>query len=245
VSAVHRCSICGAFVQEEDRFCWACGAEVSSAERSVAPGPSAPPQEPDRRIELALRRAHLAQHRGQLAEAESLVRQIVAREPENVPALSMLSEILRARGDFVDAVAVAQQATDAAASGHAPPGAVAHARTQRARIEETVVRQSAGPLRGVGASPLTLLLTPGGVWYRSRNFCLALAGIGVVTLFLALLAVLQGELGGYIWLCISLLAAGWSYQDAETRRQSALFWGVFVLCLGPFGLAIYLLTTYY
>jgi len=43
---------------------------------------------------------------------------------------------------------------------------------------------------------------------------------------------------------ISLGAAGWCYYDGESRGESGLFWGSFVLCLGPFGLTIYLLTRY-
>jgi hypothetical protein len=244
MTSVRRCGICGAFVQEDDRFCWACGAEVQPEGRPVQPRAPVPPKDSNRETQLALRRAHLAQHRGRLAEAERLVQEVLAREPDNVPALSMLSEILRVRGDLVEAVAVAQRATDAAAGGGAPPGAVAHARTQRAHIEETVVRQSAGALLRGRAGPLALLLGPGPVWYRGRNFYLVLAAFGIAALFLAVVAVFQGDLVGYIWICVSLLAAGWSYQDAETRREAALFWGLLVLGLGPFGLAIYLLITY-
>ncbi len=73
---------------------------------------------------------------------------------------------------------------------------------------------------------------------------LALCVLGLASLLLATVAALRGQLVGYLWLGTGLFAAGWAYNDAEARRLGGLFWGALVLCLGPFGLAIYLLATY-
>jgi hypothetical protein len=212
-----------------------------------APEQPAPPRfrESEPETALALHRAHLAQQRGGTDEAERILQDVLAREPHNVPALGMLSELLRARGDLVGAVAAAQQATDAAADGTAPPGAVARARQERAQIEDHVVRELIGPDARKGSSPLGMLVTPGARRWRSRQLYVALGGLGLAGLFLAIAAVLRGQLGGYLWLGVSLSAAGWTYSDAEARRLGGLFWGPLVLCLGPFGLAIYLLATHY
>jgi len=190
-----------------------------------------------------MRRAHLAQRRGRLAEAEELIHQVLDEDPDSIPALSMLANVLRARGDRVGAVAAAQRVSEVAAERKAPPGAVERAREDRARIEEQVVRE----VRGSTALPMTpidIFTSPGTHWPRSREIYGVLAFVGVISLFLAVIGVLRGDTGGYVWLGGSVLAAGWCYSDAESRRLSPLLWAPFVLCLGPFGLAIYLSSTH-
>ncbi|UCC67938.1 MAG: tetratricopeptide repeat protein [Armatimonadota bacterium] len=244
MTAVSRCRACGAFVQKEDRFCWSCGSELGVAAEAPQPRPTELPTEVDSEAELMVRRAHLAQQRGDLEKAERLLQEVVARAPDNVPALSMLSEVLRARGDLVGAVAAAQRATELAGAGSRTPGAVARAREARAQIEDRVVREmrsQAGP--GAG-DPLSVLRSPGDKWYRSQHFYFALGTLGLVSLYLALAALLRGRFVGYVWFAVSFSAAGWCYNDAETRRAGGLLWGPFVLFLGPFGLAIYLLARY-
>lgn len=244
MSRVSRCKSCGAFVQQEDRFCWSCGAELRPAAAASLPH-AAPALEPDPQVQLLLRRAFLAQRRGDLTQAERLAREAVEREPASVAALSMLSEILRRKGDLVGAVEAAQRATEAAAArGAAPPGALRRAREERAEIEQTVVSDLAEPALGERWDPLALFSSTGLVWHQSGRFRLALAAAGLIGLALALLSVLRGGTLGYVWFAASMAAAGWCYHDAETRREPGLFWGPFVLCLGPFGLATYLLTRY-
>jgi hypothetical protein len=152
----------------------------------------------------------------------------------------MLVTILRAKGDLVGSVAAAQRVSEVAAQGASPHGAVARAREDRARIEEQVVRDIIGPLTGLD-TPLSIFTTPGRDWPRSRRMYITLAAFGACALFLALVAVLRGQIGGYLWFAVSFLTAGWCYHDAENRRLAALLWASFVLFLGPFGLAIYLL----
>jgi hypothetical protein len=243
VSRVSRCKFCGAFIQEEDHFCWSCGSALQLPE-APPPGRPGPPPELRPDLQLTLRRAFLAQRRGHPDEAEKLVREALAREPDNVSALAMLSEMLRARGDLVGAVDAVQRATEAAAAGGAAPeGALQRAREERTQIERDVLGDL-GELSDGDWNPLTLFTATGLVWYQSGRFYLALAAIGFVGLLLALVSLLRGGALGYLWFGVSLVAAGWCYYDAETRRESGLFWGPFVLCLGPFGLAIYLLVRY-
>jgi hypothetical protein len=242
MSRISRCRSCGAFVQEGDRFCWACGTELQAA--AGAPEPAATVQEPEPDVQLTTRRAFLAQRRGDLEEAERLLREALTRSPASVPVLAMLSEILRAKGDLVGAVDAAQRATEAAAGGGAPPGSVRRAREERAEIEETVVSEVLEPLPAAPWSPVSLLTSAGLVWYQSSRFYLFLTVLGLAGLALALTSVLRGGTLGYLWFVVSLVAAGWCYNDAETRKEAGLFWGPFVLCLGPFGLAVYLLTRY-
>ncbi len=244
MSSVARCGACRAFVQAEDRFCWSCGSEVKQTLAPVIAAPSAPVRaELDPEAALVMRRAYLAQQRGRLDEAEDLIRGVLERVPDDVPALSMLANILRAKGDLVASVSVAQRVSEVATDTNTPPGAVERAREDRARIEAQVVRELSGSL-APHENPLTIFHSDGTVWYRSRQLYGALAAIGLITLFLALVAVMRGHLTGYIWFGVSLLAAGWCYHDAESREQAGLFWAPFVLGLGPFGLAIYLLATY-
>jgi hypothetical protein len=237
VKSVSRCPFCRAFVQGGDRFCWSCGSDLHSRPRQRQAHPT---HEPDSAVEFLVRRAHLARRRGQMAEAERLIREALARESNNVPALTMLSEMLRVKGDFVGAVELAQRATEVAAPGGAPPGSVRRAREQRAGIQRRVVRDVVGS-QELGADLVGLFAASGVVWYQSGRFYGALAALGLACLFLALVATLRGQLVGYLWFAISLTAAGWCYWDAEMRTQAGLFWGPFVLCLGPFGLGIYLL----
>ncbi len=171
-----------------------------------------------------------------------MIRSLIAREPDGVPALSMLARILKEKGDIVGSVAAAQRVTEIAAEGRPLPGAVARAREDRARIEQQVVREVAGPLNELD-TPLSIYTAPDRDWCRSRRFYVLLTVIGALSLFLALVAVLKGQLAGYLWFGGSLLTAGWCYHDAESRRLGGLFWGTFILCLGPFGLAIYILST--
>ena len=68
MSVVPRCRSCGAFVQEQDRFCWSCGLDLGAAEKpAAARTPLA--RELDPTVQLMLRRVFLAQRRGDLAEA--------------------------------------------------------------------------------------------------------------------------------------------------------------------------------
>lgn len=239
MSRVTRCPVCGAFVGAEDRFCWSCGAELGRGDS--APEPPLVRDEGDPEVRLAVRRAYLAQQRGDLTEAERILRDALERHPDDVSALSLFSEVLRAKGDAIGAVSAAQRATEVADG--APPGAVRTAREERARIEAQVVREVRGPARAA-THPLALLASPGPPWYRSGRFYAGLAVVGAMALLLALTATLQGRTIGYAWFAVSLLAAGWAYNDAETRRMQGLFWGVFVLLLGPFGVAVYLLATH-
>jgi hypothetical protein len=95
MTAVSRCPACGAFVQKEDRFCWSCGSELRAATEEPASPPAQLPTEVDAQAELMVRRAYLAQQRGDLEEAERLLRGVLQQAGDNVPALSMLSEVLR------------------------------------------------------------------------------------------------------------------------------------------------------
>jgi hypothetical protein len=243
MSRVSRCQFCGAFTQQGDRFCWSCGSQVQLPEAPPSQV-SRPAAEPDPVVQLTLRRVYLAQRRGNLVEAERLVREALERQPDSVSALALLSEILRGKGDLVGAVDAAQRATEAAGRGPAPPGSLRRAREERAQIEQTVVEELQEEPAPAFWSPISIFSSVGGVWHQSGPFYLGLAGIGLVGLVLALVSVLRGGALGYVWFAVSLAAAGWCYYDAETRRESGLFWGPFVLCLGPFGLAIYLLTRY-
>jgi hypothetical protein len=249
MNEVVRCKACGSYVQDEDRFCWSCGVELSVPD-APAPAPVARPardREPatSSDVQLSLRRAFLAQHRGEVVEAERIVREALQREPQSVPALSMLSEILRRKGDLVGAVDAAQRATEAAgATGVAAKGALQKAREERAKIEQSVLDELLHESPNRGWNPFDLFTVEGAVWHQSGRFYLGLAAAGIFCLLLALLSVLRGGTMGYLWFVISLGAAGWTYHDAESRKESGLFWGSFVLCLGPFGLAIYLLTRF-
>jgi tetratricopeptide (TPR) repeat protein len=245
MTSVSRCPACGAFAQADDRFCWSCGLELRAAPLA-APEASAPAVlELDPKVALALRRAHLAQQRGRLEDAEELVRSALREDPDSVPALSMLARVLRAKGDPVGSVAAAQRVSELVGQDRAPapPGAVAKAREDRAQVEEQVVREIVGGASLQPATPLDLFAAQRGGWSRSRRVYAALVVVGLAALFLGLVAVLRGALSGYLWFAISMLAAGWCYHDAETRGLAALLWASFVLCLGPFGLAIYLLAT--
>ena len=243
MKSVARCRACGAFVQAEDRFCWSCGSGTKQTLPVDAPRPALLRDELDPETALVMRRAYLAQQRGRFEEAERLIRGVLERAPDDVPALSMLANILRTKGDLVASVSVAQRVSEIATGANAPPGAIERAREDRAKIEAQVVRELSGSL-APHESPLSIFQSEGPIWYRSRQLYLALAAMGVVTLFLALVAVIRGHLAGYLWFATSLFAAGWCYHDAESRGQAGLFWAPFVLCLGPFGLAIYLLATY-
>jgi len=157
----------------------------------------------------------------------------------------MLSEILRSKGDLVGAVDAAQRATEAAAAlGVAPKGALQRAREERARIEQSVLDDVLERRANPEWNPMTLFTAQSAVWHQSGHFYSALAAMGALGLVLALVSVLGGGVWGYVWFTASLAAAGWCYHDSEARGESGLFWGPFVLCLGPFGLAIYLLTRF-
>jgi len=245
MAGVVRCSVCSSFVQEEDRFCWSCGSELTAGDALAPARPAVQEKEASSDVQFALRRAFLAQRRNEPAEAERIVREALEREPESVAALAMLSEVLRTRGDLVGAVDAAQRATEAAtAHGVAPRGALQRAREERARIEQSVVEDVLDRRQTSDWNPLSLFTAQSAIWHQSGQFLLVLAAVGLLTLLFALISVLRGGAWGYVWFAISLAAAGWCYYDAEARRESGLFWGPFVLCLGPFGLAIYLLTRF-
>ncbi len=238
---VSRCYHCGVFVRVEDRFCWSCGKEQTAA-GSNGKARRAEEEDLSRADWLSVRRAYLLRTRGHLDEAERLLREVLARQPQHVPTLTMLAEIQRQRGDVVGAVELAQAATDAAAVTLAPPGSVRRAREERAEIEESVIQELVGAESLEAANPINLFASRGRLWYRSGRCYSALAALGLIALFLAVMSALHGHLGGYAWLSGSLLAAGWVYQDAESRRRQALFWGPLVLGTGPFGLAVYVLS---
>lgn len=245
MAGVVRCKVCGSFVQGEDRFCWSCGSKLAAGDASSAAPSAVQEKEASQEVQFALRRAFLAQRRNDPAEAERIVREALAREPQSIAALAMLSEILRAKGDLVAAVDAAHQATEAASAlGVAPKGALQRAREARARIEQSVVEDVLDRRRSTDWNPLSLFTIQSAVWHQSGRFFLALAGAGLFCLLLALISVLRGGAWGYVWFATSLGAAGWCYYDADARREMGLFWGPFVLCLGPFGLAIYLLTRF-
>lgn len=242
MSEVSRCKFCGAFTEQDDKFCWSCGSAVEDEQETTQPAQARPSAESDPETELRLRRAYLARKRGRWHEAETLVREALAHEAESVPALTLLAEVLRQKGDLVGAVEAAQRATDAAQVKGAAPGALRRAREERSQIQQQALRGVAGRVPGTSWNLISLLSMPGLTWYQSGRFYLLLTALGVGGLFLALVSALRGNTLGYLWFAISLASAGWCYQDAETRGQSSLFWGPFVLCLGPFGLAIYLLS---
>jgi hypothetical protein len=245
MTQVFRCDACGVFIQAGDLFCWSCGAQIGGGEPEAAgPAPTPPIRETDPDVALALRRAHLALQRGQIDEAERVVLEVLERDPLNVPSLSVLSEILRAKGDLVGAVAAAQRATDEAADGTAPPGSVAKAREQRAEIESRVVREVSRPGGRGSDGQLDLLVSPGPAWYTTPSCYLTLGVLGLISFALAAIAGVRGQAIGYIWLAVSLLGAGWTYTDAETRSLAGLFWAPIVLFTGPFGLGVYLLATH-
>lgn len=244
-SEVSRCYSCGAFVQQDDRFCWSCGRNLTPpAEKK--PSGTAPLEEGlSREAWLLLRRAYLAQSRGNVEEAERLVREVLQHRPDHVPSLTLLAEIRRSRGDLVDAVAAAQEATEAAReTGFAPPGAVKRAREERAEIEENVIRDVIGYHQSAAINPISAFTSQGRSWCRNGGFYFLLAALGLAALGAALILAFRGQLYGYLYVGISLLAAGWTYQDAESSRRIGLLWGPLVLFLGPFGLAIYLLSRY-
>lgn len=238
---VSRCYRCGVFVRAEDRFCWSCGREHALAGGSNGRA-RLPEQELSREDWVSVRRAYLLRTRGELDEAERLLRQVLTRQPQHVPTLTLLAEIQRQRGDVVGAVESAQAATDAAAVAAAPPGSLRRAREERADIEESVIQELVGAESLEAATPLSLFASRGRRWYRSGRCYCALVVLGLIALFLAVVSALHGHLPGDVWLFGSLLAAGWTYQDAESRRRQALFWGPLVLCTGPFGLAVYVLS---
>jgi hypothetical protein len=231
-------------VKPDDRFCWSCGTELAQAPDEVRRPVPQPKGDwgMDPKMALVMRRAYLAEQRGRLDEAERLVREVLDADRDSVPALSMLAGILRRKGDLVGSVAAAQRVSEAAGAG-SPPGAVDRAREDRAKVQDQVVRELQGSF-AAAESPMGAFASPGVGWYRSRQLYLALAAMGMVSFFLALIAIFRGELTGYVWFGVSLFAAGWCYNDAESRRQAGLFWAPFVLGLGPFGLAIYLLATH-
>ncbi|MBE9565311.1 MAG: hypothetical protein IMF16_00990 [Proteobacteria bacterium] len=239
MSEVSRCKFCGAFTEQDDKFCWSCGAAVEEERETPQARPTA---ESDPETDLRLRRVYLARKRGQWQEAETLVQEALTHDAESVPALTLLAEILRQKGDLVGAVEAAQRATDSAQLKGAMPGALRRAREERSQIQQQALRGVAGRVPGTSWNLISLLSMPGVTWYQSGRFYLLLTVLGVGGLFLALVSALRGHTLGYLWFAISLASAGWCYQDAETRGQSSLFWGPFVLCLGPFGLAIYLLS---
>ena len=245
MSSVLRCTACRAFVQAGDKFCWSCGSELGRVATASGGNADTFQQVTELEPELAvlLRRAYLAQQRRQLDEAEGYVREVLARQPDAVPALSMLAGILRAKGDLIGAVAASQQVSEVALSGKSPPGAVDYAREERARIEEQIVREMSNPYFA-SDSPFGALQTGGAEWFRSRPCYWALVSIGLTAMLLALAAVLHGALSGFSWFGFSLVCAGWCYSDLQARRRAGLLWVPFVLCLGPFGLTIYLLVTH-
>jgi len=239
MSEVSRCKLCRAFTEQDDKFCWSCGAAVEEERETPQALPSV---ESDPQTELRLRHVYLARMRGRWQEAETLVREALTHDPESVPALTLLAEILRQKGDLVGAVEAAQRATDSAQLKGAAPGALRRAREERSQIQQQALRGIGGRIPGTSWNLISLLSMPGMTWYQSGRFYLVLTVLGVAGLFLALVSALRGHTLGYLWFAINLASAGWCYQDAETRGQSSLFWGPFVLCLGPFGLAIYLLS---
>ncbi len=240
MNQIVRCKACGAFLRQGDRFCWSCGQELA-APPPRAPAPR-PLPEPEGELLLLLRRAHLAQQRGRLEEAIRLTREALQEDPQSVPALTLLAELLRAVGDQVGAVEAAQLATEAAAERGAPPGALQRAREERAAVEQEVVRElSPADRGGPGEAVLTLLSGSGREWYRSRACYLTLSLLGLTALFFALVLLFRGAPAAYVWFGISTIAAGWCYHDAETNHQVGIFWGPLVLCLGIPGLGIYLL----
>jgi tetratricopeptide (TPR) repeat protein len=239
---VSRCYYCGVFVRAGDRFCWSCGREQALAGGVNGKAHWAAERDLTREDWLSVRRAYLLRTRGQLEEAERLLREVLTRQPQHVPTLTLLAEIQRQRGDVVSAVESAQAATDAAAAAPAPPGSLRRAREERAEIEESVIQELVGAESLEAANPLNLFVSRGRLWYRSGRCYSGLAAAGLVALFLAVMSALRGHPVGYVWLFGSLLAAGWVYQDAESRRRRALFWGPLVLCTGPFGLAVYVLS---
>lgn len=245
MTSVARCDACGAFVKPDDRFCWSCGTQLAQEPADVAKRPALEPPGDwglDEKDALIMRRAFLEEQRGHLDEAERLVREVLAADSNSVPALSMLTGILRRKGDLVGSVAAAQRVSEAAAGTNAPQGAVDRAREDRAKVEDQVVRELRGSL-AAAENPMAVFTSPGDGWYQSRQVYFALAAMGALSCILALIAVFRGELAGYVWFAVSLFAAGWCYNDSEGRRQVGLLWAPFVLSLGPFGLAIYLLAT--
>jgi len=242
MSDVVRCFFCGAFVQKEDRFCWGCGRDLALPE--AQPGPAARELEEQLTREewLKLRRAYLMQNRGNAEAAERMVRELLQAKPGHVPSLALLAELQRARGDLVGAVQTTQLASEAAAvEGRAPPGALRAAREERAEIQEDTIREV---LRGDAerASPLGVFAVSGPGWYQRSWFLAVLAAAGAAALFVAMTRVMQGQVTAYLWMGASLLMAGWTYHDAEASGRLGLLWGPLVLALGPFGLAIYLLS---
>jgi hypothetical protein len=146
---------------------------------------------------------------------------------------------------LVDAVAAAQDATEAAReTGFAPPGAVKRAREERAEIEENVIREVIGYHQSAAVNPIGAFTAQGRSWYRNGGFYLFLAALGLAALCAAMVLAFRGQIHGYLYVGISLLMAGWTYQEAESNRRVGLLWGPLVLFLGPFGLAIYLLSRY-
>jgi len=239
MSDVTRCGHCRAFVHRGDRFCWSCGADL---QRALAPTARQPAWEPDPDVGLLLRRAFLAQRRGEVSEATRLVRQALERDPKSTPALALLAELLRASGDLVGAVEAAHRATAEEHANGAPPGSLAAARRERAEIEETVVREVTGETGARSQNPVAVFVGRRGAWYRSPTVLLALGALGLAAFVIALFAAARAGAPGYLWLGLNFLAAGWCYWDAENRREPGMMWGLLVLCLGLFGLTVYLLT---
>ncbi len=239
MNQVVRCKACGAFLRQGDRFCWSCGHELAAPPPRAPEPPRLP--EPEGELLLALRRAHLAQQRGRLDEAIRLTKQVLREDPRHVPALTLLAELLHAVGDQVGAVEAAQLATEAAAERGASPGAVRRAREERAAVQQQVLKELSPRREQPAEALMTVLTGSGDVWYRSRACYLALALLGLAALFFALVLLFRGLPAAYIWFGVNIIAAGWCYHDAETNQQVGIFWGPLVLCLGVFGLGIYLL----
>lgn len=235
---VVRCLACGAFVEQGDRFCWSCGQELAGG-----PAPSAlpPPPEMDEGVALLLRRAYLAQRRRRPEEALDLVEQALKQDPECVPALAMLAELLRARGDEVGAVEAAQRAGEVAARRGAPPGALRRAREERAEVEREVLEEVVAH-RATPGEVVLRLLSPSGPGGKGRAVAVvALSAVGILGSVWAAFSVARGGVGAWLWFACSVLAAGWCYRHAESRLEPGWLWAALVACLGPFGLMIYLL----
>lgn len=211
----------------------------------VRPAPSARPNPAaDEQIARLLTTASIQMRRGQTADAEKAVQEILTRQPGDAAAHELLGDIRLARGDFDGAGAAFKQALEIE-----PRRATAEAKLARATLRQTEAQRIkdtglayAGAethLVGEGASgkssrlPLVgSLLLPGLGQMVNGQFVKGGVIMAVYFVGLALLSPHAADLAHVfvprhsrpasplLWLSLALLLADWIYAVADAARRS-------------------------
>lgn len=211
----------------------------------VRPAPSARPNPADDgQIARLLTTASIQMRRGQTADAEKAVQEILTRQPGDAAAHELLGDIRLARGDFDGAGAAFKQALEIE-----PRRATAEAKLARATLRQTETQRVkdmgiayAGAetnLVGAGESgknsrlPLVgSLLLPGLGQMVNGQFVKGGVIMAVYFLGLALLYPHAADLAHLfvprtshpasplLWLSLALLLADWIYAVADAARSS-------------------------